>query len=217
MDTTLGVLLTQQCACGTIYARLHPWLCGIAYPLSDMEPSHCVAANALLPLSVVGSAMLQPRHPRPLFLFFFFVSLRFSLARRQCPFLGTFWKGANTTTTYVFSLTFVPPPIIMDQCQLVTGYFFWLFILNSLLAFNTLKRGVHLQKKLPLANSGWPGRQYFSCCCIDLIFAEGRGFSAAFPPHVLLQSSHFPIDSLTIPWVRRLLAFLELTYMQWRC
>lgn len=32
----------------------------------------------------------------PFFLSFFFVSLRFSLARRQCPFLGTFWKGVNT-------------------------------------------------------------------------------------------------------------------------
>lgn len=35
------------------------------------------------PPSVVGSAMLHPRH-HPLF-----VSLRFSLARRQCPSLGT--------------------------------------------------------------------------------------------------------------------------------
>lgn len=39
------------------------------------------------PPSAVGSAMLHPRH-HPLF-----VSLRFSLARRQCPFLGTkYWK-----------------------------------------------------------------------------------------------------------------------------
>lgn len=87
MDTTLGVLLTQQCACGTIYARLHPRLCGIAYPLSDMEPSHCVAANALLPLSVVGSAMLQPRHPRPLFLFlfFFFCLIEIQLGTQTMP------------------------------------------------------------------------------------------------------------------------------------
>lgn len=58
--------------------------------------------------------------PHPLF-----VSLRLSLARRQCTFLGTtFWKGTNTRT-YVFSLTVVPrtPPIIMDQCQLVNVFF----------------------------------------------------------------------------------------------
>ncbi len=39
------------------------------------------------PPSVVGSAMLHPRH-HPLL-----VSLRFSLARRQCPFLGSkYWR-----------------------------------------------------------------------------------------------------------------------------
>lgn len=65
MDT----FLTQHCACGTISVRLRTRWCAITYPLSDMEPFHCTAANALLPLSVVGSAMLQPRHC-PLFLFF---------------------------------------------------------------------------------------------------------------------------------------------------
>lgn len=97
-----------------------------------MAPSYCAAANALLPHLAVGSAMLQPQHhpPPP-----FFVSLRLSLARRQCPFLGTtFWKGTNPRT-YIFSLTVVPRtlPIIMDQCQLVTVFFFNLYLILCVL------------------------------------------------------------------------------------
>lgn len=57
----------------------------------------------------------------------------------------------------------------------------------------------------------------FYCFCIKLIFAEGRGFSALFSNHMLLQSSHFPTDSLKISLVKPLLALLGLTYVQWRC
>lgn len=63
----------------------------------------------------------------------------------------------------------------MPTCNWVFFFFCVLLLLNSLLAFNTLKWSGHLQNRLPFANSGWPGRRYFYCCCIKLIFAEGRG------------------------------------------
>lgn len=92
----------------------------------SLHPCHCSPP----PLGG-GFCHAAPQH-RP----FFFVSLRFSLACRQCPFLGTtFWKGRNART-YVFSLTFVPltPPIIVDQCQLGIFFFFYFYLILCLLS-----------------------------------------------------------------------------------
>lgn len=175
-----------------------PWHGALSLPGCQHPPPHPHPQWWVLPCC---NRDIAPPFFFPFFWVFFFVSLRFSLARRQCPFLGTFWKGVNTTTAYVFSLTFDPPQIIMDQCQLVNGYFwgdffFFLHLLNSLLAFNTLKWGVHFQTKLASANSGWPGGQYFYCCCVKFIFAEGRGFSAVFPPHALHTEQPFSYRQL---------------------
>lgn len=60
--------------------------CVVSYRLSYTASSHrigCQRSPPPPPLSVVGASMLHPRH-HPLF-----VSLRFSLARGQCSFLGT--------------------------------------------------------------------------------------------------------------------------------
>lgn len=73
------------------------------------------------PHSVVGSAMLHPRH-HPLF-----VSLRFSLARRQCPFLGTKYWGEPHKRTNLSLFPHSRPPYSADHHgpkPTCNGYFF---------------------------------------------------------------------------------------------
>lgn len=133
MDPVPGVLLTQPCAWGTIYARLHARLCGITYPLSDMEslPRH----SSPSPWWVLPSCNRDIAPP------FFFFSFFFALIEIQ---LGTQTMPASwhilergecdNNIRLLPHITFVPPPIIMDQCQLVTGYFFlFLLLIISLL------------------------------------------------------------------------------------
>lgn len=80
------------------------------------------------PPSVVGSAILHPRH-HPLF-----VSLRFGLARRQCPFLGTkYWREPHKRT----NLSLFPhsrPPYSADHhgpTPTCKGYFLCICLLNT--------------------------------------------------------------------------------------
>lgn len=81
-----------HCASGSkLYATILN--CVVSYPLSDMAFSHCLAANTLLPPQqwVLPCCICDIT---PLF-----VSLRFSLARKQCPFLGTkYWRETNKKT-----------------------------------------------------------------------------------------------------------------------
>lgn len=111
-----------RCASGSkLYATI--LYCVVSYPLSDMAFSHCLAANTLLPPLSGGFCHAASATSPP----FFFVSLRFSLARRQCPSLGTkYWREPNKRTNQPFPSQSSPriPPIIMDQRQIVMGVFF---------------------------------------------------------------------------------------------
>ncbi len=98
----------------------HTLLCGIIPPFWHGIFS-LLGCQYSPPPSVVGSAMLHPRH-HPLF-----VSLRFSLARRQWPFLGTkYWREPHKRT----NLSLFPhsrPPYSADHhgpTPTCNGYFF---------------------------------------------------------------------------------------------
>lgn len=115
-STGTALCIWQQAVCH------HTLLCGIIPPFWHGILSLLGCQYTPPPPSVVGSAMLHPRH-HPLF----FVSLRFSLARRQCPSLGTkYWREPNKRTNQPFPSQSSPriPPIIMDQRQIVMGVFF---------------------------------------------------------------------------------------------
>lgn len=61
------------------------------------------------------------------FPFFFFCLIEIQLGTQTMPVSWHILERGEYETAYVFSLTFVLPPIIMDQCQLVNGYFLLCF------------------------------------------------------------------------------------------
>lgn len=177
---------SKLCHHTLLYGIIPPFWHGILSLLG------CQCSSPSPPPSAVGSAMLHPRH-HPLF-----VSLRFSLARRQCPFLGTkYWREPHKRT----NLSLFPhsrPPFFADHrgpTPTCNGYFFFVpssakFSVYSAFTVRRAALGISTW-----SNSEWLRQWYADCSCVEWVLDEGHGFLTPFLRLTLEQSSHFPIIS----------------------